>query len=52
MLLLDFPNATNLRCCGTSFVILCHRDGGHTMNVARAVINPNETGPNVLLSNE
>lgn len=52
MLLFDLPNATTLRCNGTSFTMLCHRDGGHTINVARAVNKPNETGPNVLLSNE
>lgn len=52
MLLFDFPKAISLRCCGTSLVMLCQRDGGHTMNVARAVTSPNETGPNVLLSSE
>lgn len=37
---------------GTSGDKICHRDGGQTMYFARAVIKPNETGPNVLLSNE
>lgn len=52
VLLFDLADPISLRCCGTPLSIHCHRDGGHTMNVARAVISPNEIGPNVLLSNE
>lgn len=53
MLLLDCPfDAINFRCNGISLVTHCQRDGGHIIYVARALTKPNDTGPNVLLSNE